>query len=222
MKDHKIEIYVRNLSSDVFYSLLTDFFCKDNSPFESIYIENISRKIIDPDYEDGFYFDFRVLEVPDNDDLPFDTVLAKIRTQTYPSQLVVFIEVEELQEDNWPKVENIVQKIISQMELMKFEIESVVPSDFRAKSLQISPMEKLSKVAKSKSPRSVEPWEKIEDHASNREILRLWHQEQINSEIGMRVNLSKRSVTNIISMLRKKYGNEIVLTNEERKRKKSP
>jgi len=90
------------------------------------------------------------------------------------------------------------------MELMKFEIESVIPKSLLPQS-------------------ALPPWEQIEVHGADREILKLWWDGYTSGEIALKVNLhSPRTVTNKISLLRKQYGKDIVLTDEQRRRKNRP
>lgn len=70
------------------------------------------------------------------------------------------------------------------------------------------------------SESSSPPWEKIDDHGADREILRLWHMGHTNGEISKKVSLSKLRITNIIYELRKKYGEEIAPKDIDRRKHK--
>ena len=66
--------------------------------------------------------------------------------------------------------------------------------------------------AKSEKP----PWEQITGHLRDRDVLRLWWKGKTNTEIGKAINMSPRAVTNLLCILRKKYGEKIVPKNEQR------
>jgi hypothetical protein len=77
------------------------------------------------------------------------------------------------------------------------------------------------------SPRSFEsqlkdpqPWENIEDNTGNDKfILSLWWAGHDRSEIAKKVHLAPDTITNRITELRKKWGDEIVPLNKDKKRK---
>jgi len=64
----------------------------------------------------------------------------------------------------------------------------------------------------------VPSWERIPEHAWDRQALKLWWEGFTSPEIGLQVNVTGDRVRNRLSELRKKHGNEIVPTDEERKR----
>jgi hypothetical protein len=61
-----------------------------------------------------------------------------------------------------------------------------------------------------------QPWESLPISADHKEILKLWLEGRNRSEIADRLNFAKRSITNVISKLRKEYGEEIVPYNKGR------
>lgn len=204
MRDHKIEIYIKDLEPEYFQGMLKEFFKRNRAHATSeTYIRfKFAYKNTGDGYADVKYKDFEIVEASKNKNIWF-IPLATINMQKYPSQLVVFIEGIVGKEKDWKKVENIVQEIISQMKIMKFEIESIKPEDLSPQSL-------------------LPPWEQIKDHASDRQILKLWHEGFTSNEIGQRLGLAPRSVTNIISTLRTSYSTKVVPTNEQRRKKRQP
>jgi len=202
MKDHRIIIYIKKIDAPVYQIMLSDFFGIARTPVYPIYIRfNKTEKHIQEERIIRATFSRpQVVEASEDENIGF-TPLAHIITQPYPSHLVVFIEGIAGQEKNWNKVENLVKKIFSQMELMKFEIDSVTPKSLLPQS-------------------ALPPWERIENHGADREILKLWWEGLTSGEIAIKIgHHTSRTVTNIISLLRKKYRTDIVPKDEQRKRK---
>ena len=199
MKDHRIIIYIKKIDAPVYQIMLSDFFGIARTPVYPIYIRfNKTEKHIQEERIIRATFSRpQVVEASEDENIGF-TPLAHIITQPYPSHLVVFIEGIAGQEKNWSKVENLVKKIFSQMELMKFEIESVTPASLLPKG-------------------AIPVWEQIEDHASDRTILKLWHDKLSVKEIAQKIGLSPDTVRNILTNLRTKYGEDIVPYVEQQK-----
>ena len=66
--------------------------------------------------------------------------------------------------------------------------------------------------------KELQPWEKIPDHAWDKQALKLWWEGFTCPEIGLQVNVTGDRVRNRLSELRKEHGEEIVPTDEKRKR----
>jgi hypothetical protein len=201
MKDHRIIIYIKKIDAPVYQIMLSDFFGIARTPVYPIYIRfNKTEKHIQEERIIRATFSRpQVVEASEDENIGF-TPLAHIITQPYPSHLVVFIEGIAGQEKNWSKVENLVKKIFSQMELMKFEIESVMPASLLPKS-------------------AFPVWEQIEDRASDRIILKLWHEQRSAKAIAQKISLSPDTVRNTLTALRTKYGEGIVPYAEQQKKK---
>jgi len=69
-----------------------------------------------------------------------------------------------------------------------------------------------------KNEKALEPWEQIDDHLWDRKALEMWWEGYENSDIAKKVGVTPRAVTNSISFLRSKYGEEIVPKNASRKK----
>ena len=63
----------------------------------------------------------------------------------------------------------------------------------------------------------MEPWEKIPDHYWDQVAVKMWHHGHTNREIGNRVSVDPRTVTNRLCALRKLHGTEIVPFNDQRR-----
>ena len=70
-----------------------------------------------------------------------------------------------------------------------------------------------------KKDRRLEPWEKILEHSWDRMAVELWHRGFSSPEIAYRVGKASKTVTNRLSVLRLRYGDEIIPYDEQRKRK---
>ena len=63
-----------------------------------------------------------------------------------------------------------------------------------------------------------DPWEKFVDKGWDRGAIELWREGYTAKEIGKKVNVSTRRVTNRITELRNKYGKDLVPYDEDRKK----
>lgn len=68
------------------------------------------------------------------------------------------------------------------------------------------------------SHKEVEPWDKIENKIWDRAALKLWWSDYSCPEIGVKISVSARRVTNRLCELRKIYGKEIVPLECDRRR----
>jgi len=210
---NRIEIVFKNIAIPYFQGLLLDYFCWDKSPDfpVCVYHDLQIRHSKDPGSVEGTPYNFRVVEATgDKDDLFRE--LAKIIPQRYPTHIVVFFQIgamleNEIDTADWTKVEKLAKKIIEKSKQFDFEIISVEPQEL----ITIQP------------PSSLEPWEQIPD-ARYQLIAKLWYDGLTNQEIAKEVrdnysDILPRTVTNIISSLRKEYGEEIVPKQAERDRR---
>ena len=188
-RDSKIELH----DPAIFEMFLIQFFWGDKSPNFPVCIRpEIASNRKYP------YYNFRVLEEPKDLDEP-DKELAHIVVSSYRVSLLVIFEGNETNIDDWKKVEDVVQEVIFKAEQMGFRI-TALPKKPLLQSTD-------------------KPWEVVEDHLSDRIIVKLWHGGYRNSEIGKKVNLAPETVTNVLSTLRKRYGTDVVPTNDQRRKK---
>ncbi len=207
MEKFRLEIIVKVSHQKIFELILVDFFGRKKTPVYPIYVYcDILRKLLSKEeivndvlrtYE-VFFQNFEIVEASEDQSI-WRIPLATISMMQYPTELVVFIEGNNKQDRK--KVEDIVREIIARAKLLKFEIEAPSLSGLLPKS-------------------SLPPWEQIPDHISDREILKLWHYDYTNREIGKKTNLSPSTITNLISKLRSVHGTDIVQTEEQRRRKR--
>jgi hypothetical protein len=176
--------------------LLINFFLADQSPTYPVSI--IFTGLLDRVTGKADTREYKIIEYSPKEEEPA-TVLAEITINPFPSTVMVFIKTILEDDSSWEKVKVITKAIIEQMERLEYKIKSVVPDELSLKS-------------------SSHPWEQIEDNGVDREILKLWHKGLTNKEISGRLAIAPRSATNIISMLRGKYGEKIVPTNEDRRK----
>lgn len=81
--------------------------------------------------------------------------------------------------------------------------------------------EALSKaVASNLSFNGVQPWQQITDYLWDRKAVEMWWGNYINIEIGRAVHVSPRRVTNRLSELRKIYGEGVVPTDKQRRKRR--
>ena len=83
------------------------------------------------------------------------------------------------------------------------------------------PTEKSEAMSKKleEPPEQPKPWEQIPNHLWDRVAVQMWHDGYTNTEIGTKLYVSPRRVSNILSELRKTFGTDIVPTNEMRRQK---
>lgn len=202
MKKHSIQLTIK-LDSEVYFEmLLQDFFSRDKSPFYPICITSewtyTNRPQKGSDLVHITRYNYRVVEAATDPDKP-DKELAEIRIRPYPSLVLVFFEDSGTSSKMWENVEVIVRDIIIKAKELDYEV-SAVPAYLMPKSHN-------------------RQWEEVADHYFDRTIVELWWGGATNSEIGKKLNLAPRTVTNSLSRLRGKYGEDIVPTNEQRRRK---
>lgn len=135
--------------------------------------------------------------------------------------------------------ESIIPKVLGYLEIMPAYLYSTDQYDIRlvcawppvrsfweglAHHLQPENLYKLPKHLMPEGPWYQPPqslvlpkWEQIEDRGANRKILQLWLNGYTNTEIGRKVSLAPRRITNILSELRTKYGKEIIPTGAQRR-----
>jgi DNA invertase Pin-like site-specific DNA recombinase len=65
-------------------------------------------------------------------------------------------------------------------------------------------------------------WFQIEDRGQERELLRLWLANVPAKEIALTLNISKDRVYNIVSDLRRRYGEAFVPYRDEKRRRRPP
>lgn len=76
--------------------------------------------------------------------------------------------------------------------------------------------------AKPRRPKEGQPlWLQIEDRGQEREILHLWLENMPAKEIALQLNISTDRVYNIISDLRRRYGEAFVPYRDEKRRRKA-
>lgn len=63
------------------------------------------------------------------------------------------------------------------------------------------------------------PWDQLDISDRNKKVLKYWHEGKTNNQIGAIDGREKKTISNVISTLRKKYGEDIVITHDERKRR---
>lgn len=68
-----------------------------------------------------------------------------------------------------------------------------------------------------KTEKQQNPWDVIDNHKWDQDALRMWWDGSTNKTIGKAVSVAPRTVTNQLCILRKKYGEEIVPTDDQRK-----
>ena len=194
-----IELIIEKVTSIQFEGLLLDFFTRSKLPLSSIFVKaKVSPHWLSKDKVEPNFHQFEIAEKPD-DILEGSRPLASINCQDYPEHVVVFIRGIGNDSNDWEEVIKLVKEIIRKAEQLKFKITSL-PKDLATESTSSL-------------------WEKIKDHLSDRMIVRLWNEGKSNSEIAPHVFLKPRSVTNVLSRLRDKYGEDIVLTNSERRKR---
>ena len=130
---------------------------------------------------------------------------AKIKIQQYPSFILVSFEKRvsheryfeyETSDEDWDRVGKVVQDIIFRAKQMEFEI-TVVPD---------KPMTQSTDSA----------WLIVEDHGADRLIAQLWYEKKTSKDIAMALGRDPRTITNTLSRLRGKYGEDAIPTNEQR------
>ena len=137
MPGHRIIIYIEGLNLPQFKWMLNDFFVWKKSPLYPTYVYcDLHHEYIGDEKEairtKGLvdvkvtFTNFQVVEAA-KDENTFPIPLARMHFQTYISQFVVFVDGIEGEEKNWYKVETILQAIISQAELLNFNIEKTEP-----------------------------------------------------------------------------------------------
>ena len=76
----------------------------------------------------------------------------------------------------------------------------------------------FSKITMVDEEQEIKPWEKIPENNWDREAIKMWCEGNTNREIGYRVSVEPRTVTNRISILRKQYPEAHIPTDKERRR----
>jgi hypothetical protein len=106
-----------------------------------------------------------------------------------------------------PAVEQFVEKLLSEL---RKRAKVVVIEERPSSSTESANLEEQNK----------EPWKEIEDHGWDRQALELWWNGYTAKEIAQKVgrNITPVTVTNRISALRTKHGENIVPKDEGRKR----
>jgi hypothetical protein len=200
MNTHPIQFTIE-LESDVdFEMLLQNFFSRNKSPIRPICVTSkwtYKNKPPRSGLVEITRYNHRVVEATTDPNEP-DKELAQIRIDSAPSFVLVFFEECGASERDWKKVEKLAQEIFIKAKELKYEI-SVDPKTIMPK-------------------RYSKPWEEVEDHYFDRTIVELWWGGNTNSEIGKKIHREPRTVTNILSRLRGKYKEEIVPTDEQRRK----
>jgi DNA-binding CsgD family transcriptional regulator len=217
-----IELLIAKRDIGVFVRILDDIF-NENSPDFPVRVYSRYFKADDS-------LNAKPVKIPDWYTIAEDQVnntserirnLAEIRINGHPSYFVISITGEIGQERDWDKVLKITKSIIDRFVFFNGKI-------IYGKPLELMPTKTSSgeEIADNKlgSPDNIsqsldKPWEKIPDHYADRQIVELWHKGFTNSEIGDKVGLAPRTVTNRLSKLRKEYGEDIVPTDEQRRKK---
>ena len=198
-ENQRIEILIKNLDHRQVQGMLIDSFGPTSSPTKPIFvIFDASWKPKDKSSVFVTYKNFRIVEDSKNPKIDHDE-LAQIIMQQYPHHTIFFIEMTSKDKNDWEKVTSITQEILSRMELLDYEIESVKPRELSPESLH-------------------HPWERVPDRGPNREILKMWWEGYTNSEIARKVSLQPRTITNIISRLRIEHGDETVPRDDQRRK----
>jgi hypothetical protein len=111
-----------------FEEILDVFFRKLRSPLLPIYVTSDIGPVVQGETEiDHFFYNYRIVEAQDNPNED-DSELARIWRKDFPPLYTVFFErSENITDEDWGKVEKMVQKIISQLQLLQIEIISVEP-----------------------------------------------------------------------------------------------
>ncbi len=202
MKINKIELKFELKNPAYIETLLEDNFIGEQSPIYPIsIISEYWRNFDGTKVAAGIRYNYQIVGPPTDPDEDYSP-LARIGIQSYPSVVLVFIEGFEDDggdKKDWENVERMAREIFLKAQELNIIVTSnpdVLVTD-----------------------NSLKPWEKVPDHYSDREIVELWHKGFTNSEIGKKIGLQPRTVTNTISKLRDKYGKNIVPTNEQRRRK---
>ena len=120
-----------------------DFFSGDHSPNHPICVYN--EWIIKSKEPFEAVLDlnsFRIAEAPEDFHHEASRTLARIRHQEYSSRLIVFIQGEEGEVDDWDKVISITKNIIAKIREFEYEIISVVPTELMP--AEFFPAEKLA------------------------------------------------------------------------------
>jgi hypothetical protein len=66
--------------------------------------------------------------------------------------------------------------------------------------------------------KKLEPWDLIPDHSWDKAAVEMWQAGNTNLMIGMRVHAAPRTVTNVISKLRKRYPQAGIFTDKQRRK----
>lgn len=196
----RIELYIHNNDHRQFERFLNEFIASEATADNPTTVEHIPDIYGPFTYEPGGS-EFAVVRYsPDSDEHHIE--LAKINFSQYNDVLVVFFESPST-EIMWEDIEDVVRKIINKAEELQFEIYKIIP-------------ENLKQSAQSK------PWEMLkENDKRHSELLKLWWEGDTNSEIAMKIGgIVSKTVTNVISRLRVRYGESIVPRNSERRKPK--
>jgi len=217
MKDQSIHLKVRTTNPDDFEALFVTFFQQNLGSYNKLYI---ARETV---YLRGNVDEMKWIIIPRHFFLAYNTEphfrvphregelmvsesikIAKIKIQQFNSFILVSIEKKErddeydpydtyeTSDDDWDKVRKFVPEIIFRAKQMEFDI-SVIQD-------------------KSISQNADKPWEEIEDHGADRDIIKMWYENKTVKEIATAIGPNHRTITNIISRLRVKYGKNIVTT----------
>jgi hypothetical protein len=196
MGDNNYELIIRAEPIQI-VNLLDDYFGRSSPYSVCIRVSSTIGLLVD-DIDELEYGVFDIVDYERSDRYGTPKHLASIDFRKYPEDVVVFITGTNDSYD-WGKVTELVKEIIRKAEQLKFKFTSL-PKDFMPES-------------------SLPLWERIPDHLSDRLIVRLWNEGKSNIEIAPHVFLKPRSVTNVLSRLRDMYGEDIVLTNSERRKR---
>lgn len=191
----QIELVLQHVSLAEFQHFLADYFEIGVSLDNPIAVEYIGEAYSDRwfgIYDTGTYTIFGLTQ----DESEKSIQLAEITFREHNQLLIVFFR-SAAEGSRWSKVENLVQKIIAKAQQLKFEIMSVEPKILIP-----------------------DPWDRLEGRDKQySNILKMWLDGSTNKEIGDLLGLHPRHVTNIISSLRQKYGEDIVLRDWQRREK---
>jgi hypothetical protein len=148
----RIEITIKNIDLRFIQGLLIDFFFNKNSPKYPVFVKfGFSYRRIDSERVQTTYKDFQVVEAVEDPNEPSE-VLAEIIMQSYPSLVVVFIEMKRNDKETQEKVIGITKEIIGRMQAMKFNIESVRPVELQPELLMPASTDDEDKASKPKRP----------------------------------------------------------------------
>jgi len=125
------------------------------------------------------------------------------------SLLVTRDLVDSFSDDHYedPEMELLRQKIssVGEERLQSIKQNGATQKDLQGKSLE-------------DKKQDIKPWEKIPENNWDREAIKMWCEGNTNKEIGSRVSVNRRSVTNRICILRKQYPEAQIPTDKERRR----